>query len=83
VRLIAGAKLVLVEKVNSCVEFSKTYSRVRCMNFSAVLVWPKMINLSSLSVKKSFNFNSDLGQCAVKKASDKEGDSHHVIIGIT
>ena len=41
VRLITGAKLFLVEKINSFVELSKIYSRVSCMNCSAVLVWRK------------------------------------------
>ena len=62
VRLITGAKLVLVEKVNSCVELSKTYSRVSCMDSSAVLVWRKIIHLSSPSVKNLLKFNLDLGQ---------------------
>ena len=62
VRLITGAKLVLVEEVNFCVELSKTYSRVSCMNFSAVFVWRKIIHLVSFSVKNSFKFNSEVGQ---------------------
>ena len=80
-RLMTGAKLVLVKKVISCVDVSKTYSRVSCMNCSAVLVWLKIVHLSSLSVKNSFKFNSELGQWAVK-ASHKEGDSHRVVVCI-
>jgi hypothetical protein len=62
VTLITDAKLFIVERVNSSVDLSKTYSRVSCKNSSAVLVWLKIIHLSSLSVKKSFKFNSDIGQ---------------------
>jgi hypothetical protein len=49
-------------EISSCVELSKAYSRVSCMNSSAILMWRKIIHLSSLSIKNSFKFNSDLGQ---------------------
>jgi hypothetical protein len=38
VRIITGAKLVFVEKENSCVDLSKTYPLVSRVKFSAVLV---------------------------------------------
>jgi hypothetical protein len=65
VRLMTGAKLVIVERVNSCVELSKTYFHVSYMNFSAVFVWREII--SHFRLRTRYLINSFRGHCQLFK----------------